>query len=500
MAKGPQFAVSPTRAEDYAEWYQQVIKLSELAEHSPVRGCMVIKPWGFGLWETIKNFLDKKFKETGHENAYFPLFIPLSYLQKEAEHIEGFAKECAVVTHHKLEKNDKGELVPSGQLEEPLVVRPTSETIIGEMYSKWISSYRDLPLKLNQWANVVRWEMRTRLFLRTAEILWQEGHTAHASKEEALEETLQMLGVYTDLAENQLAIPVICGRKTEREKFPGALETYTFEAMMQDGKALQMGTSHFLGQTFAKSSNIQFSAENGNLEYVWTTSWGVTTRLIGALIMVHADDNGLRLPPKVAPKQIVIVPFVPKNADEQKIYKFCEELKQKLSKVIYNDKPLEVVCDLKDIRSGEKNWGWIKKGVPIRIEVGPKEMENSTVSLFKRTEDPKARVNLSIEELFDQIPGILDDIQNQLYQEAKEKLKKNTVEIHSKEDFYSYFKEEQTGFAVAYFDQDTAIEETIQQDLGVTARCLLLDDNNPEGACLFTGNPTKNRVVFAKAY
>ena len=338
-------AIVPTREENYAEWYQEVIKGADLAEHSPVRGCMVIKPWGYELWEQIKSFLDKRFKETGHQNAYFPLFIPLSFLEKEAEHVEGFAKECAVVTHHRLEKNAQGRLVPSGELEEPLIVRPTSETIIGEMFSKWIASYRDLPVLINQWANVVRWEMRTRLFLRTAEFLWQEGHTAHATKEEALEETKRMLEVYAEVIEKHLAIPVIRGEKTARERFPGAVNTLTLEAMMQDGKALQLCTSHFLGQNFAKASKIQFSSKEGQLEYVWTTSWGSTTRLIGALVMMHSDDDGLILPPHVASAHVVILPIVHKEETKEKVYGYCQTLKEELEKISYLGAPLKVVFD-----------------------------------------------------------------------------------------------------------------------------------------------------------
>ena len=500
MAKGQKFAVTPTREEDYAEWYQQVVKVSELAEHSPVRGCMVIKPWGCSLWENIKGELDSRFKATGHENVYFPLFIPLSYLQREAEHVEGFAKECAVVTHHKLEKDSEGKLVPGGELEEPLIVRPTSETIIGETYAKWIESYRDLPLKLNQWANVVRWEMRTRLFLRTTEILWQEGHTAHATKEEAIEETEKMLDVYTDVAENCLAIPVIKGVKTEREKFPGADKTYTFEAMMQDGKALQLGTSHFLGQNFAKASNIQFMSEEGQLEHAWTTSWGVTTRLIGAVIMTHADDNGVILPPRVASSHVVIVPFIPKDELKEKVFSHCEKLKEKLSQISYHGKPLEVRFDNRDLRSGEKGWQWIKKGVPLRVEIGPKEMENNEVSLFKRTEGPKDRHKLSEAELLNSTSLILDEIQAKMFEKAKANLESNIKTIDSKEMFYEHFKQDKPGFALVHYHPDNKMEEKIQQDLGVTVRCIPLELPKEKGTCPFTGKESSQRVVYGKSY
>ena len=492
-------AVSPTREENYPEWYQQVIKVADLAEHSPVRGCMVIKPWGYSLWENIKLALDKEFKKKGVQNAYFPLFIPLSYLEKEAAHVKGFAKECAVVTHHRLEEKD-GKLVPAGELEEPLVVRPTSETIIGEMYSKWIESYRDLPLKLNQWCNIVRWEMRTRLFLRTTEILWQEGHTAHETKEEALDLTKQMLDVYVDITENHLAIPVIKGRKTEAEKFPGADETFTFEAMMQDGKALQMGTSHFLGQNFAKASDITFMPREGNLEHVWTTSWGVTTRLIGAIIMAHSDDNGLVLPPRVASSHIVIIPFVNKEETKEKVYNYCKELKKELEELTYFKKEVEVIFDDRDQRAGEKAWYWIKKGIPIRIEVGPKEIDDGSVSLFKRTDGPKDRIKLSKEEILRTVPDLLDNIQTTIFKRAKEYRDKRMVKLDTKEEFYEYFSKKDCGFALAHYSAEESVEEKIQQDLNVTVRCIPLDLPKEEGVCPFTGAPSKQRVVFAKSY
>ena len=389
MSKKGKNAIQPTRAEDYPEWYQQVIKAADLAEHSPVRGCMVIKPWGYAIWENMQRILDQRFKETGHQNAYFPLFIPLSYLQREATHVEGFAKECAVVTHHRLVKDQKGTLTPDGELEEPLVVRPTSEMIIGEMFSKWIESYRDLPLLINQWANVVRWEMRTRLFLRTAEFLWQEGHTAHATREEALEETLKILEIYVDFIENTLAIPVIKGEKSESERFPGAESTFTFEMMMQDGKALQGGTSHFLGQNFSKATNITFRDQSGKEMHAWTTSWGVTTRMIGGVIMTHGDDDGLVLPPRVASAHVVIIPLLHKEETKEEIISYCQKLKSQLSQLSYNNGKVKVIIDERDLRAGEKVWSWVKKGVPIRIEVGPKELLEKKLSVFKRINGPK---------------------------------------------------------------------------------------------------------------
>ncbi|MCB1114885.1 MAG: proline--tRNA ligase [Chlamydiia bacterium] len=494
----PKTAVTPTRDEDYPEWYQQVIKVGELAEHSPVRGCMVIKPWGYALWENIQAYLDRKFKETGHENAYFPLFIPLSYLEKEAKHVEGFAKECAVVTHHRLTEKE-GKLVPDGELEEPLVVRPTSEMIIGDMFSKWIESHRDLPLLINQWANVVRWEMRTRLFLRTAEFLWQEGHTAHATEEEARAETLQMLDIYVEFAEKVLAMPVIRGEKTESERFPGAVATYTFEGMMQDGKALQAGTSHFLGQNFSKAQNITYQDKEGNETFAWTTSWGVTTRLIGGLIMVHGDDDGLVLPPRIASAQIVILPLIHKPEAKETVLSYCRALQEKLQKIAYHGKPLTAKVDDRDIRSGEKVWGWIKKGVPIRIEVGPRELEEGKLSLAKRNKGHKDFEKISEETLLETITDQLDAIQNDLYQKAKAFQKSRIKEINTKEEFYAFFKNEK-GFASAHWSGDPAVEEMVQKDLSVTIRCIPLDGKKEAGTCPFTGKESPQRVLFGRSY
>jgi len=507
--KKRKYAISPTRNEDYPEWYQEVIKAADLAENSPVRGCMVIKPWGFSIWENIKKELDIRFKETGHQNAYFPLFIPKSFLEKEAEHVEGFAKECAVVTHHRLEKGKNGGLVPAGELEEPLVVRPTSETIIGAMFSKWVQSYRDLPLLINQWANIVRWEMRTRMFLRTTEFLWQEGHTVHATKEEAVEETLTMLNVYSDFMKNNMAMPVIKGRKTESEKFPGAEVTYSVEAMMQDRKALQAGTSHFLGQNFAKASDIKFLDSDEKLKYAYTTSWGVSTRLIGCLIMIHSDDDGLVLPPKLSPIHIVILPITSNDETKNKVFEHCDKLKNSLSSITYNKSSIEVMVDKSEISGGKKKWDWVKKGVPIRLEIGPREMENDEVTLSRRDKSPYENTTLTEKELVKNAPKILEEIQDSLYNKALKLLEDNTKEIDNKEEFYDFFTprnpkkpEIHGGFVLAYFSGDEQIENNIREDLNVTIRCIPLNEENnkKEGKCIFTGEKTTNRVIFGKSY
>lgn len=504
MAKERKTAINPTRAQDYPEWYQQVVKAAELAENSPVRGCMVIKPWGYSLWENIQRKLDKMFKDTGHTNAYFPLFIPVSYLEKEAEHVEGFAKECAVVTHSRLELKD-GKLVPASPLEEPLIVRPTSETIIGEMYSKWVQSYRDLPILINQWANVVRWEMRTRLFLRTAEFLWQEGHTAHATKEEAVEETNKMLRVYEDFAQNYMAMPVICGQKTEGEKFPGAVTTYCIEAMMQDRKALQAGTSHFLGQNFAKASNIKYLSEQGSQEYAWTTSWGVSTRLIGGLIMTHSDDDGLVLPPRLSPLHVVILPVIRNDAEKSQVLEYCENLKREISAVTYDGEPVRVELDARDMRGGEKTWGWIKKGVPIRLEIGPRDIASD--SLFMGRRDDGSKASIARGEFVAKLAEILKSIQDNLFNRALKYREDNTKVINSKEEFYAYFTPQNEakpeihgGFALAHYDGSAEVEEMLRRDLKVTVRCIPLEGDKSEGTCIFTGKPSKQRVVFAKSY
>jgi len=500
-------AITPTRSEDYPEWYQQVIKAADLAENSPVRGCMVIKPWGYGIWENMQRILDGMFKETGHKNAYFPLFIPLSFLEKEAKHIEGFAKECAVVTHHRLEQGPEGGLIPASPLQEPLVIRPTSETIIGEMFSKWVKSYRDLPLLINQWANVVRWEMRTRLFLRTTEFLWQEGHTCHATIEEAEEETFRMLNIYAEFAEKYMAMPVIKGEKTESERFPGAVATYSIEAMMQDRKALQSGTSHFLGQSFSKASNIKFLNSNGKEEFAWTTSWGVSTRLIGALVMMHGDDGGLILPPKLAPSQIVILPIIPKPEAKERIMRYCHQLGSEMRDINYNGLPISTEIDDRDLRGGEKFWHWVKKGVPIRVEIGPSELENDSVSFSRRDKEHKERVNSSKNEFLATVVNELDDIQNSLYQKAMDFREKNLVKIDTKKDFYEFFTpgnpgkpEIHGGFAYSHWSGDPEEEEQVKSDLNVTIRGIPFEGDEEPGKCVISGKPSRKRVVFAKAY
>ena len=506
MAKQLKTAISPTREEDYPEWYQQVVKAADLAETSPVRGCMVIKPWGYAIWENIQGDLDRRFKETGHKNAYFPLFIPMSFLQKEADHVEGFAKECAVVTHSRLEADEDGKLQPAVPLEEPLIVRPTSETIIGELFSKWVQSYRDLPLLINQWANVVRWEMRTRLFLRTAEFLWQEGHTVHASSEEAMAETRQILDVYADFAENFMAMPVLTGEKTVAERFPGADATFAIEAMMQDRKALQAGTSHFLGQNFAKSSNIKYLSAKGNEEFAWTTSWGVSTRLVGGLIMTHSDDDGLVLPPRIAPSHVVIIAVTPKEETRQQVIDYCLELKQQLQDQNYMDGRVRVEYDDRDIRGGEKAWGWIKKGIPLRVEIGPRDMEAGTVFVGRRDRGPKDKESMPVEQFVSGIANLLDEMQAGLLAKAKAFQKEHTREITTDADFVEFFTPKNVdapeihgGFASMGFCCDSELEDKIAKEYKVTVRCIPSATADEVVPCVFTGQPGK-RVIFAKSY
>jgi len=504
-------AITPTRADDYPEWYQQVIKAADLAESSPVRGCMVIKPWGYALWENIQRALDKRFKDTGHVNAYFPLFIPMSFLEKEAAHVEGFAKECAVVTHSRLEAGPDGKLRPASPLEEPLIVRPTSETIIGEMYAKWVESYRDLPILINQWANVVRWEMRTRLFLRTTEFLWQEGHTAHATEAEAVEETRKMLGVYAEFAENHLAMPVIQGEKTAGERFPGAVNTYCIEAMMQDRKALQAGTSHFLGQNFSKAAGIKFLDKDGKQEHAWTTSWGVSTRLIGGVIMAHGDDDGLMLPPKLAPTHVVILPVLHKEETRAKVLEYCQKLRAELRAQRYDEQPIEVELDTRDLRGGDKVWQWVKKGVPLIVEVGPRDMDKDCVFWGRRDKGPKNRTSTPRAEFVATVGATLTDIQSSLLERAKTFRKENTRVLDSKDDIYSYFTaknpekpEIHGGFALAHWSGDSSVEDQLAKDLKVTIRCVPTATDGefaPEpGTCPFTGKPSARRVVLGKSY
>ena len=502
-------AITPTRAENYAEWYQQVIAGADLAENSPVRGCMIIRPWGYTLWENMQRSLDDMFKATGHENAYFPLFIPLSFLQKEAAHVQGFAKECAVVTHHRLEVGADGKLVPTGELEEPLVVRPTSETIIGDAFSRWVQSYRDLPLLINQWANVVRWEMRTRLFLRTTEFLWQEGHTAHATKEEAVEETMRMLDVYADFAENWMAMPVIKGEKTAGERFPGADRTFTVEAMMQDRKALQAGTSHFLGQNFAKASGIQFLGADGTQQHAWTTSWGVSTRLIGGLLMTHSDDDGFVLPPKLAPQHVVIVPIFRSDDEKATVLAYCRKVATELRAQKFNDAPVRVLVDEREERGGEKVWQWVRKGVPVRIEVGPRDMEKDSVFAARRDRAPKDKQSISRVEFVAEIATTLQSIQDTLFARAKACRTENTRRIDDRDEFYEFFAAPKVaenaptpihgGFALTHFSGEVELEQKIKDELSVTVRCIPLEKGEA-GRCPFTGKPSLQRVVWAKSY
>ncbi len=484
-----------SREEDYSKWYNELVYRADLAEHSDVRGCMVIKPYGFAIWEKMKEILDAKFKETGHSNAYFPLFIPKSYLSKEASHIEGFAKECAVVTHYRLKNAEDGSGIivdPTAKLEEELIVRPTSETIIWNSYKNWIQSYRDLPILINQWANVVRWEMRTRLFLRTTEFLWQEGHTAHATKAEAIKEAELMLDVYAEFAENYMAMPVIKGLKTESERFAGAEETYCIEAMMQDGKALQAGTSHFLGQNFAKAFDVKFADKEGKLEYVWATSWGVSTRLMGALIMTHSDDEGLVLPPALAPIQVVAVP----------IYKTQEELlaiTEKMNELGTQLKTMGISFKFDDDDNRRPGWKFAEyeaKGVPVRLAMGPRDLENGNVEIARR--DTKTKEVVSFEGVSTTIKQLLADIQTNLLEKAKEFRKNNMKSVDSYEDFKKQIEE--GGFFLAHWDGTKETEAKIKEETQATIRCIALGETEDEGKCMVTGKPSKRRVIFAKAY
>ncbi|MBR4488719.1 MAG: proline--tRNA ligase [Bacteroidales bacterium] len=485
-----------TRAENYSQWYNDIVKKADLAENSAVRGCMVIKPYGYAIWEKMHDALDKMFKDTGHVNAYFPLFIPKSFLSREADHVEGFAKECAVITHYRLKNSPDGSGVivdPEAKLEEELIVRPTSETIIWSTYKNWIQSYRDLPLLCNQWANVVRWEMRTRLFLRTAEFLWQEGHTAHATEQEAREETARMLEVYADFAENYMAMPVLKGVKSPNERFAGAIDTYCIEAMMQDGKALQAGTSHFLGQNFAKAFDVQFLNKSNNLEYVWATSWGVSTRLIGALIMTHSDDNGLVLPPKLAPIQVVIIPIY--KSDEQKaaitekVQVLMAKLKAKGISVKYDDDDSQ--------RSGWKFNEYEVKGVPVRVAIGPRDLENNSAEVARR--DTLEKANYALDTLDETIEKLLDDIQHNLFQRSLEFRDSNIRKADTWEEFVDIL-DNKSGFVYAHWDGTTETEEKIKELAKATIRCIPFNNPLEEGKCILTGKPSKQRVVFARAY
>tara|TARA_B110000046_G_scaffold91949_1_gene99991 strand:+ start:29299 stop:30771 length:1473 start_codon:yes stop_codon:yes gene_type:complete len=490
MAKG-----LANRSENYSQWYNDIVVKADLAENSDVRGCMVIKPSGYAIWEKMQQQLDKMFKDTGHQNAYFPLFIPKSYLSKEAAHVKGFAKECAVVTHYRLKNAEDGSGVvvdPDAKLEEELIVRPTSETIIWNSYKKWIQSYRDLPLLINQWANVVRWEMRTRLFLRTAEFLWQEGHTAHASKDEAIGEAEKMLDVYAEFAEEYMAMPVIKGVKTEEERFAGALETYCIEALMQDGKALQAGTSHFLGQNFAKAFDVKFANKEGVLDYVWATSWGVSTRLMGALIMTHSDDNGLIIPPKLAPTQVVIVPIYRNDEQFDAISAKAEELKKELQA-----KGISVKFDNRDThKPGWKFAEYEFKGVPIRLAIGPRDLENNEVELARR--DTLEKEQISMMDLPTKIEHLLEQIQSNLFTKAKTFQEDNTFHASDFKDFKSLIKK--GGFVYAHWDGTAETENRIKEYTKATIRCIPLNNKREDGSCILTGNPSLQKVLFAKAY
>lgn len=485
-----------SRAQDYSQWYNDIILKSDLADYSAVRGCMVIKPHGFALWERMRDTLDKMFKDTGHVNAYFPLFIPKSFLSKEAAHVEGFAKECAVVTHYRLKNDpDGGGVVvdPDAKLEEELIVRPTSETIIWNTYKTWIQSYRDLPLLINQWANVVRWEMRTRLFLRTAEFLWQEGHTAHATRQEAIDETIQMLNVYADFAENYMALPVIKGVKTESERFAGAEDTYCIEALMQDGKALQAGTSHFLGQNFAKAFDVKFSDKENKLDYVWATSWGVSTRLIGALVMAHSDDDGLILPPRIAPLQVVIVPIF--KGEEQ-----LAQISEKVNTIVKELKALGISVKYDNSDNSRPGWKFAeyeKKGVPVRIAIGARDLENNVAEVARR--DTKEKQSVSLDGIAKHIQQLLEDIQQSIYNKAKAYQQEHITKADSWEEFEKLL-DEKGGFIAAHWDGTAATEEKIKELTKATIRCIPLNNQKEEGKCILTGNASTQRVLFARAY
>lgn len=485
-----------SRSENYSQWYNDLVAKADLAENSAVRGCMVIKPYGYAIWEKMQAQLDRMFKDTGHVNAYFPLFIPKSFFSKEADHVEGFAKECAVVTHYRLKNDENGNGVvvdPDAKLEEELIVRPTSETIIWNTYKNWVQSYRDLPILVNQWANVVRWEMRTRLFLRTAEFLWQEGHTAHATKQEAIEETERMVNVYADFAEQYMAVPVIKGAKSANERFAGALETFTIEALMQDGKALQSGTSHFLGQNFAKAFDVKFANREGKEDYVWATSWGVSTRLMGALIMAHSDDNGLVLPPKLAPFQVVIVPIYRKEeqlaAINDKVDEIIDKLKAKGISVKYDN------ADTK--KPGWKFAEYELKGVPVRLALGPRDLENGTIEVARR--DTLEKNSVSMDNIDQYVEDLLDEIQSNIFQKAADFRTANTTKVDSYDEFKEVLKTK-GGFILAHWDGTSETEQKIKEDTKATIRCIPFEGEKEEGKCMVTGKPSSQRVLFALAY
>ncbi len=499
-------AIQPRRDQDFPEWYQQVIRAADMAENSPVRGCMVIKPWGWSIWERIRDYLDFRIKATGHENAYFPLFLPLSYLEKEASHVEGFAKECAVVTHHRLEFKD-GKLVPVAELEEPLVIRPTSETVIGEAFSRWVNSWRDLPLKINQWANVVRWEMRPRIFLRTTEFLWQEGHTAHATEEEAWQEAKLMLEEYRKLMEDVMAMPVIIGSKSPGERFPGAVDTMSLECMTQDRKAIQAGTSHYLGQNFSKAFQIRFNTPDGKMEYAYTTSWGATTRLLGAMIMVHGDDNGLCLPPKIAPYHVVIIPVLTKAERNEAVLRAAQKLKAELEARSFDGSPVRVHIDGRDIRAGEKGWMWVKKGVPLRIELGPRDIETESCVVTVRDDPQLAKTVMPHTQLVRTIEEMLADFQERLFQKAwafrEQHIHTDISSFDEMKAFFTPKNEEKPeihgGFVKAKWCGDQKTEELLKE-MKVTIRSIPIQQSGTQGRCIITGQPATIDAIFAKSY
>lgn len=504
-------ALKNSRKQNYPEWYQSVVAEADMAENSVSPGCMVIKSWGYGIWERIQHEMDYRFKETGHENYYFPLFIPLSFFQKEADHVEGFAKEMAVVTHSRL-VNEDGKLKPASELDEPLIVRPTSETIIADSFSKWVKSYRDLPILLNQWANVVRWEMRPRLFLRTREFLWQEGHTVHATAKEAEAETTKMLNVYKEVSEDVLAMPVIAGRKPEHEKFPGAVDTYCIEAMMQDGKALQAGTSHFLGQNFAKSADIKFVNQNNEQEYAYTTSWGVSTRLIGGVIMSHADDEGMVVPPRIAPYQIIFIPLIKKNDDAEKIMAYIENIQAQLKNKTAFGERLRTKIDSRDKSSVDKVWEWVRKGAPIICEIGARDIENGGLMVKERIffGQPEGKKILKTEEFVATVSERLEFLQHEMFKRAKERLEQNIrTYIKTPEEFAAYFangnewiedgKQGKVAFVRGKWCAEPATEELLKA-MKITIRCIPFDQSGTTGKCLLTGKDATLDVIYARSY
>ncbi len=497
MTVSKRSAISPKRDEDFSQWYQAVIEQAEMAETSDVRGCMVMRPWGYSIWERIQQLLDQRFKAMGHQNMYFPLLIPMHYLEKEADHVDGFAKECAVVTHRRLVSDGNGGLKPGSPLEEPYVIRPTSETLIGQKFSKWINSYRDLPLKMNQWANVMRWEMRPRLFLRTSEFLWQEGHTAHANADEADQQALAMLACYQDFCETVLLMPTLVGEKSEGERFPGAQKTYSVEVMMQDGKALQAGTSHFLGQNFSKAFNIQYTDQQEQRQYAWTTSWGVSTRLVGGLIMTHGDDDGLCLPPQISPIQVVILPIVHDESKRSTVMDYARQLADQLTGIHYAQEAVRVMVEA---RPGQQTWSWVKKGVPIRIEVGMREIANDQVSLSSRHLPYRDKTTLTVAQLLQQLPDRLHAVHEALWARAQAWRAGKSHMVRSQDELYDYFKSNEAGFVGGFWVPSLDYEHQLREDLSVTVRCMPIDRSEGPGICIFSGRETSCLAYFARSY